>query len=121
MLSLPNFEYIEPKDYFEYPKLYSRMSVFVSTSQLEGGPIPLIEAMMSNVIPVVSDTGFSRDLIKHGQNGYIFTNNEKIENIAKLIKKAFLNRNDIRKSVINYSWKNFSSEILKIISKDLKL
>ena len=58
MLSLPNFTYVD-LDYSEYPNLYSEMKVFVSTSDIEGGLIPLMEAMMSNVMPVVSDTGFA--------------------------------------------------------------
>lgn len=121
MISLPNFNYVEPRDYSEYPNLYSKMKVFVSTSDVEGGPIPLVEAMMSEVMPVVSDTGFASDIIINGQNGYIFPTNENIENIANLVKKAFLNDNDVRQTIINYSWKNFSREITKVIFKDLNL
>ena len=113
MLSLPNFTYVEPLDYSEYPNLYSEMKVFVSTSDIEGGPIPLMEAMMSNVMPVVSDTGFASDIIINGKSGYIFPVNENIEIIANLVKKAFLNKNDVRQSVLNYSWKNFSRKIIK--------
>ena len=121
MLSLPNFTYVEPLDYSEYPNLYSEMKVFVSTSDIEGGPIPLMEAMMSNVMPVVSDTGFASDIIINGKNGYIFPVNENIEIIANLVKKAFLNKNDVRQSVLNYSWKNFSRKIIKVILTDLNL
>ena len=77
--------------------------------------------MMSEVMPVVSDTGFASDIIINGQNGYIFPTNENIENIANLVKKAFLNDNDVRQSIVNYSWKNFSREITKVIFKDLNL
>ncbi len=52
--------------------IYSTFDVFLSISNLEGGPIPLVEAMMSNAVPVASRTGFAPDLIQHGENGFIF-------------------------------------------------
>ena len=46
LIDLGNIEYFSPK-YQEYP-YYSKMNVFLSTSTIEGGPIPLIEAMACN-------------------------------------------------------------------------
>ncbi len=43
--SLRNLESVETS-YADYPAWYAKMDVFVSASDLEGGPIPLIEAMM---------------------------------------------------------------------------
>lgn len=119
MQSLPNFQYVEPESYSEYPRLYAMMTVFVSTSNLEGGPIPLIEAMMSNVVPVVSNTGFAEDLIKDDENGYIFQIDADVDSIANLVDKAFLNKKNIRETVYQFSWKNFSLNIMKIINNPL--
>ncbi len=108
-----NVEYINAK-YEDYPNYYKKINVFLSTSFLEGGPIPLIEAMMSNCIPVVSDVGFCPDIIKNGVNGFLFDPcNAGPAEISKLIIKAFDMTNiNIRKTVLKYNWNAFSKNIL---------
>ncbi len=71
LMSLSNFQYRE-LHYNEYPSFYESLDVFVSPSRIEGGPVPLLEAMMSNVYPVASRTGHAADLITHGKNGFLF-------------------------------------------------
>ena len=111
MVSQKNFIYIET-DYVNYPNYYNQMDVFLSASTMEGGPIPLVEAMMSNVVPVVSDTGFARDIINNTENGYIFPVSAGTAEIAALIEKAFKLKTNIRKSVANLTWDSFSREII---------
>lgn len=113
MLTLKNFEYVET-EYANYPQYYRKMDIFVSTSVLEGGPIPLIEAMMANIFPVVSDTGFARDIIHHGENGFIFPVDSDISSICELIRQARMNTTNIRETVINLSWENFSKNIISL-------
>jgi glycosyltransferase involved in cell wall biosynthesis len=108
-----NFEYVEAP-YSDYPELYRKMDVFVSPSDLEGGPIPLIEAMMSNVVPVASRTGFSADLIHNEHNGYLFDITAPTTEVAKLIERAFENKTNVRESVKHLSWQNFSEEFRKL-------
>ena len=108
-----NVEYIKAK-YEDYPKYYRRINVFLSTSTLEGGPIPLIEAMMCNCIPVVSDVGFCSEIITNGKNGFLFdaSNPDPIE-VCNLIEKAFyMNDVNIRDDVLKYNWDLFSKNIL---------
>lgn len=107
---LPNFRYIETS-YAEYPAYYAQMDVFVSPAVLEGGPIPLLEAMMSNAVPVASDTGFARDLISHGDNGYVFDVNASSDDVIALVRKALDNRADVRATVAHLSWDRFAREI----------
>jgi glycosyltransferase involved in cell wall biosynthesis len=106
-----NLKYVETT-YQHYPEYYEQMDVFVATSDLEGGPIPLIEAMMSNVVPVACDTGFARDLIQHSVNGYIFPKEAGLEEIGRLVEMAFLNNCNIRKTVKHYTWKYFSRQVM---------
>lgn len=115
LLKHKNFSYIEAP-YLDYPRFYNEMDVFVSPSDLEGGPIPLVEAMMSNVVPVSSRTGFAPDLIQHGVNGYLFDTSAPTSKVAELIEIAFENKTNIRKSVEHLSWENFSAAF-----KDLAL
>ena len=112
---LPYFRYVEVS-YEQYPAYYQQMDVFVSASKLEGGPIPLIEAMMCNVFPVVSNTGFALDVITHGKNGFLFDVDASPETIYSLIQQALTLRVDVRKTVEHLTWENFSREIQKAIA-----
>jgi len=94
--------------YKEYPYYYSKMDVFLSTSYLEGGPIPVLESMASNCFPVVSDTGFASDIIQHGKNGFLFDPNASFEEVIDLIIEAkSLSNVDISSSVQSSSWSSF--------------
>jgi glycosyltransferase involved in cell wall biosynthesis len=113
---LPNFRYVDVP-YSEYPKYYEKMSAFVSASNLEGGPIPLVEAMMSNVVPVASRTGFAPDLIKHGRNGFLFDVGSSAKLVADLITEALALQTDIRATVEHLSWRNFSHQINAVMAE----
>ncbi len=115
MEQLSNFSYVHIP-YSEYPKYYAQMDVFVSPAKLEGGPIPLVESMMSNVVPVASSTGFAPDIINHGENGLIFDVNSPYEVICELIDRAFELTTNIRETVEHLSWENYSLEVQKIIN-----
>ncbi|WNZ43985.1 glycosyltransferase [Leptolyngbya boryana CZ1] len=114
---LPNLSYVEIA-YAEYPKYYAQMDVFVSVAQLEGGPIPLIEAMMCNVVPVASRTGFAPDIIRPGENGFLFDVEAPVAEICQLIEQAFLIKTDVRATVENLSWKNFSLAVQSLLGKE---
>ena len=110
----PNFTYVEP-EYKDYPRYYGAMDVFVSPSRLEGGPIPLLEAMMANVVPVCSRTGFGPDLIDHGINGFLFDVDSSVEVVCELVEQAYGLDTDVRASVQNRTWARFSADIRAII------
>lgn len=114
MKALPNFTYTSAP-YREYGDIYSNWDVFLSISRLEGGPIPLIEAMMSNVVPVASRTGFAPDIIRHGENGFIFDLDSSPENIAAVIESAYDLPGNIRETVEDLTWDNLSSAIVKLV------
>ena len=114
LCALDNFEYVEAS-YSDYPSLYDQMSVFLSVSKVEGGPIPLIEAMMSNVFPVVSDTGFARDVVQNGVNGFIFDESASALQVCELIDLAYDFHVDVRKTTADYSWDRFANGISREI------
>jgi len=108
---LPNFVYYDNVPYESYPDLYNKIDVFVSPSLLEGGPVPVLEAMMSNCVPVASKTGFCPDIITHGRNGFLFNIDARYQEVIPLIEKAFLIEIDVRETVLPYTWENCSSKI----------
>jgi len=105
-----NLDYINAP-YAQYPEIYRKMSVFVSTSTLEGGPIPLIEAMMSNVVPVVSMTGFAKDVVQHGVNGYLFDPKAKAAEVVQLINQAYGLDADVRACALPFTWTAFAAKV----------
>ena len=114
MSSWPHFTYVEAP-YSDYPKYYEQMDVFVSPAKLEGGPIPLVESMMCNVVPVASNTGFAPDLIVDEENGFLFDVDSSCENICALIEKAFSLKADVRKTVEHLNWNQFSQNIQEFL------
>ena len=96
--SLANFRYVEGL-YEDYPEWYAKMDVFLSPSAVEGGPLPLLEAMASNCVPVTSRTGFAPDVITHGQNGFLFDAGATTAEVCALVESAFRVTTDIRSTV----------------------
>jgi glycosyltransferase involved in cell wall biosynthesis len=70
LLNTPNFTYVQfnKKNRSKY---FSKAKIFLSLSNLEGGPVPLIESMALGVIPISTSTGFAPEFIKDGTNGYL--------------------------------------------------
>ena len=114
MRALANFTYMTAP-YREYGKIYSRFDVFLSMSRLEGGPIPLIEAMMSNAVPVASRTGFASEIIRHGENGFIFDLDASAEDIAAMIESAYDLSGNVRATVEHLTWDNLSCHGVKLV------
>ena len=107
MMQLGNLSYISIP-YKDYPHYYSKMDVFFSPSTLEGGPIPVLEAMGSNCYPVTSKTGFCSDLITHSENGLLFDAEAEPNEVADLIITAkSLPHVNIAKTVQQFSWTTF--------------
>ncbi|MGH7026610.1 glycosyltransferase [Brevundimonas sp.] len=113
LMAAPNFSY-KTATYKDYPAIYREFDVFLSLAMLEGGPIPLLEAMMENAVPVASRTGFSPDLIQPGRNGFLFEAGAKPAHIAPLVEAAFDLAADVRATVLPYSWDGFAAEIRKL-------
>ena len=54
------------------PLLLDSSDIYVSTSFSDGRSVSLMEAMACGAFPVVSDIPANRDMIKDGENGYLF-------------------------------------------------
>jgi glycosyltransferase involved in cell wall biosynthesis len=105
---LPNVELLAAP-YSEYPNVYAKCGVYLSLSIVEGGPIPLLETMMANLVPVVTDTGFAPDVITHGQNGFLLGFDDDQGQIRDFLKRAITFEEDVSHSVRLYNWKDYST------------
>ena len=112
IVAQPNIEYREAA-YQDFPAHFAEIDVYLMLSSLEGGPIPLLEAMMSNCIPVATDTGFAGDVIEHGMNGYLTAVDSDASSFIELIRKAKANQSDVRATVLEYSWSAFGEAVAR--------
>ena len=111
LIELPNFTYFDNEAYEKYPDLYNKIDIFISPSTLEGGPVPILEAMLSNCFPIASKTGFCPDVIHHGENGFLFDIDADYREVMKLINEADSKTIDVRATAMDYSWENCSKKI----------
>lgn len=112
LAQLNNFTYYNNEEYETYPDLYNKVDIFISPSTLEGGPVPVLEAMLSNCFPIASKTGFCPDVIAHGENGFLFDINADYTEVIELIEKADSMRDiDIRSTALEHSWENCSKRL----------
>ncbi|MBD2519709.1 glycosyltransferase family 4 protein [Nostoc sp. FACHB-973] len=69
---------------------YRLMDAYVVTARIEGGPVPLIEAMSSGLCCVTTEVGLAPELIQDGINGFFAS----FDDAAIFLKKlAFLEKN----------------------------
>ena len=111
LISQSNFTYFDNEDYEKYPDLYNKIDIFVSPSYLEGGPVPILEAMLSNCFPIASKTGFGPDVIQHGKNGFLFDAETDFNEVMELINQADDKSIDVRETALEHSWENCSKKI----------
>jgi glycosyltransferase involved in cell wall biosynthesis len=99
-------------------KLMSENQIFLSLSTLEGGPIPLIEALSCGMYVVSTDTGFARDLIVANQNGKVIANDKLslVQNAITAICDAFPNPEFSAQSVEDLTWDSMAKAVLKDFS-----
>jgi glycosyltransferase involved in cell wall biosynthesis len=115
LMDASNFKYYADIPYEEYPACYQEMDVFVSPSFVEGGPVPLLEAMLTNLVPVASNTGFCPDLINHGENGFLFDPmNDSNETVEEFVRKALELSGDIRQYALPHTWENYGAKIYNL-------
>lgn len=71
-------------DHEQIAKFYRTMDVFWTTARIEGGPIPLLEAMASGIPCISTPVGIALDLIKDAKNGFIvpFDSPEKFASLS---------------------------------------
>lgn len=106
LLSCTNFNYVE-YSYSEYIKCLQASSIFLSLSIQEGGPLPLLESMACDLIPVVTDTGYAPDLIQDGLNGFLISTKCDLEEVRIALDKAAHSNFSTRGSVESFSYQNY--------------
>ena len=111
---LSNFEYHE-FNFSTYFDVLSRHKVFCSLSDLEGGPVPLLESLVAGLNVVVTDTGSSRDLVPKTQNSRIIPINPDLEMLGRSLVVATLSDNNGFEVKDEYFYAGFARRVERLI------
>ena len=87
LMPLKNFAYAE-FEFESYPARLAQHKVFCTLSDLEGGPVPLLESLVAGLSVVATDTGTARDLTPASCRKFILPINPTVEMISQSILGA---------------------------------
>ena len=115
LVELKNFIYL-PFDYESYPETLRKHKVFCSFSILEGGPVPLLEALACNLNVVATDTGHIRDVLTSPRSYNIIPINSNAKQASAAIKAALEDESHLNFDSELYSYSNFSLHFNEILN-----
>lgn len=102
----------------ELSEAYASADIFAfPSSSIETFGLVVAEAMASGLAVVASDVGGVRELIQHGENGFIFAENDTVtlsEHVRTLVEDAYLRQRFAthgRESVLNRTWTHIMDEL----------
>lgn len=82
-LKFPEVKFTGNIDHEEIFRYLFEAKYVVSNSIIEGLPFSIIEAMYCGVVPILSDIASHRELIRNGEDGYLFKNVSELKNIIE--------------------------------------
>ncbi|MBQ9768211.1 MAG: glycosyltransferase [Lachnospiraceae bacterium] len=97
-LTAPNIVRTGWKTREETLQLLNKADVFLLLSLWEGLPISLLEAMYLKKVCIVTDVVGNRDVIVHGENGYIVENDTECVGILKRINGSTEGEQELREN-----------------------
>lgn len=104
--------------------VYLRSFCYLSTSKMEGLPLSVLEAMSFGLPCVVTDVPGNNDLIKPGENGFLYALNDPsqaAQDIIRLMTDENLwhiySRNAAEMIIHNYSTEQMSDKVLALYHK----
>jgi len=110
-------------DHAQIAKFYRALDVFWVTSRIEGGPVPLLEAMASGIPCISTPVGAALDLINHDKNGFIvsFDSSDLFVNLSlKLAQDPELGKsigNEARNTILRErQWSQVRRKIQELYS-----
>jgi glycosyltransferase involved in cell wall biosynthesis len=101
----------------------SDFDIYVQTSLWEGMPIAVIESMVAGVPAVVTDVIGNRDVVDHGETGFIASNTDEFKMyLERLIKEPSLREKmgiEARKRAIKrFSLERMMNDLVKVYARE---
>lgn len=116
-----NIQYLGPLRQKKLAYYMRNVGVFIFPSVLEGFGMPILQALASGTLAIVSQATCGYDLIRQGLNGYVINKQdtrhwlEKIEQLL-LDKEKILNMgHNAAKSVVDLTWDRYIDRLVKRI------
>jgi glycosyltransferase involved in cell wall biosynthesis len=115
--------YLPDPEHYTY---FGEGDIYLMLSQIEGGPLPLLEAMGVGIWPICTATGLAPELIQPGENGQILPafDGQNGDDIAAAAAQAIMELEPtqlkdaarrVRESVADRTWANFKIEMDAIL------
>ena len=112
-----NILYIDTP-YKNYPVIYNMMKVFCSVSLHEGGPVPLLESLACGVAPVVTNTGYTFDVLSECYPQGMISINASIEKITASLLSSYYSTPKhlfMRSLASQFSFDNAALQIYRLL------
>jgi glycosyltransferase involved in cell wall biosynthesis len=107
----------EITNYNELEKVYDQLTFILITSEYEGFPMVIMEAMAKGVIPIATNVGGISEHIINNQNGILVSNSDEekvVKDFVNSIEKLLLSREEMNvmsKKAYQYAYLNFQIKI----------
>jgi len=72
--------------------------------------------MSSDIVPVASRMGFAPDLIRDGENGFLFDLDASLDEVEALLRKALDFDAPVRDTVKHLTWERFARSIIESLA-----
>ncbi|TDE28044.1 glycosyltransferase [Flavobacterium ranwuense] len=119
----------EITNYNELEEVYNQLTFILITSEYEGFPMVIMEAMAKGVIPITTNVGGISEHIINNQNGILVSDGDKekivsdfINSIEKLLlskeQMNVLSKNAYQYAHLNFQIKNFNDSYFKLLFKE---
>lgn len=118
LMGLPNFSMVESR-YENYPEAYRKLKAYVSLSSHEDDPCSMLEAMLSAVYPIVTDTGVARDVIAADDHGRILPLNSSGATVLEALQRLPASSTALRKRAEQFSWPSFGKLVTRHMGMSL--
>jgi glycosyltransferase involved in cell wall biosynthesis len=111
----------------EFAEVYRAFDIYWVTSRVEGGPVPLLEAMASGVVALSTPVGLAPEVIQHDDNGFLIGHGDVrgfVDTTAQLARQPQAREalgNRARQAITErMQWETTAPRAMKLYERALK-
>lgn len=120
-LNVP-YSILEYSSKSESDAFFKKVDVFLCTSDFEGGPLPVLEAMASGIPVVCTEVGVAQEILKNG--GGFLCKKENYKQIAQALEELIENKElylahseKAKENIKELDWKNLKEEYSEMYNR----
>jgi len=106
----------------EMIRLYQISDILVYPSYYDTFSLTVLEAMATGVVPIVSSTTGSSEIINNGIDGFVFHSDKELVEILNSIEKIDLDsmKRRARQKALQFSWVRIAKSLIEMLSMETK-